>query len=281
MAPSQPSLQIIDTTAAGLGRAVRYLPRVLAIFFLPWLLSRVALVILDVILQEQVGFGWAPQWARSLVWAPFAATMDVLLLRWVLYAHAPAATEHDLVKQIAFAVPIVAVWVVTAEALEAAPIPLLLWLVDTDAFGFRWESLDLPGYALRAAAWLAAAAATACFFGLIAVVVAHGRPDVRRLWQLLRLRPMHLFVVAILAAAAYGGVEALNNRALAWTGLDGLMPQSMIPWRANVHWAFAAELTMFPTAFAGFAVECGILAEAYRRLLRMVEQDQGQSATAR
>ena len=130
-------LPIIDTAVAGLGRTVRFLPRLLAIFFLPWLIHTVDLVILNVVLQEHVGFGWAPQWARSLVWAPFAAVTDVLLLRWVLYAHAPRATEHDLAKQIAFAVPIVAVWLITADALEAAPIPLLLWLVDTDAFGFR------------------------------------------------------------------------------------------------------------------------------------------------
>lgn len=274
-------LPIIDTALTGLGRAVWSFPRLLGIYVPPWLLGTIALILLDVVLQEHLRLGWAPQWARSLVWAPFAAVANVLLLRWLLYERTPQrARETDLTRQIAFAVPIVMVWLGTVDALKAVPIPVLLSLIEPDAFGFRWESVDLPLYALHAAAWLAVVAANACFFGLIAVVVEHGWPDVRKLWRLLRLRPVHLFVVAILAAAAFGGVEALNNRVLAWTGLDRLMPHSMIPWRANIHWAFAAELTLFPTAFAGFAVECGILAEAYRRLLQITDRDQPQLATA-
>jgi hypothetical protein len=265
-----PSLPIIDTAVTGLGRAARSLPRLLAIFFLPWLAYTVALIVLEVVLQEHLSLDWAPQRARSLVWAPFAAIADVLLLRWVLYEQAPAsAGGQDLAKQVAFVVPIEAAWLGTVNALEAAPTPLLLWLVEPDSFGFRWEDATPLLHALRAATWLAIVAANACFFGLIAVVVTHGRPVFRELWRLLRLRPMHLYGVALLAAAAFGGAEAVNFRVLAWTGLDRLAPNSMIPWRASIHWALASELSVFPIAFASFAVECRILAEAYRRLMQL------------
>jgi hypothetical protein len=43
-----------------------------------------------------------------------------------------------------------------------------------------------------------------------------------------------------------------------------LEPQGMIPWRANIHWAFVADLAYFPLQFLEFAIQGCILAEAYR-----------------
>ena len=45
-------LPIIDVAAAGIGRALRSLPGLMAIFWLPWLLGTIALLILEVVVQD-------------------------------------------------------------------------------------------------------------------------------------------------------------------------------------------------------------------------------------
>jgi hypothetical protein len=70
----------------GIGRAVQSLPRLLAI----WLLGTVVLVIFEVVVQDQLRLGWAPDWAREIVWAPFVATAYLMLLRWMLDGEPPA-----------------------------------------------------------------------------------------------------------------------------------------------------------------------------------------------
>ena len=92
-------------------------------------------------------------------------------------------------------------------------------------------------------------------------------PDLRELWRLLRLQPVRLLCIALLAAAAVGGLWSLGTQAQAWLGVGRLAPHTMIPWRANIHWALFAELPNFPLHFLHFAIEGCILAEAYRRLL--------------
>lgn len=277
----QPSLPIIDVAVAGLGRAIWASPRLLAIYCLPWLLGTIALILLDVVLQDHLRLGWAPQWARSLVWAPFAGMAYALLLRWALCEQAPVrAIEFDTSRETAFAAPILAAWLVTMDALDAAPTPILLWLAVPDPSAFRWDDVAPLSHALRAAAWLTNVALGPCFFGLIVVVTKCGWPDFRKLWRLLRLRPIHLFGVALLADAAAGGAQGLYTHAQAWLGLNRLTPIDMIPWRANIHWAFASELAQFPFSFAGFAIEGCILAEAYRRLLQVAAGDRRQAAPA-
>ncbi len=110
-------------------------------------------------------------------------------------------------------------------------------------------------------------ALSACFFGLIVVVAKFVGPDLRELWRLLRLQTVRLLCIALLAAAAVGGLWSLGTQAQAWLGVGRLAPHTMIPWRANIHWALPAELPNFPLHFLHFAIEGCILAEAYRRLL--------------
>ena len=279
----KPSLPIIDVVVTGFGRAIWTSPRLLAIYCLPWLLGAVALVFLDVVLQDHLRLGWAPQWARSLVWAPFAAMAYVWLLRWTVGEPALARAIDfgtNTNREIAFVAPILAAWFVTSDALEAAPTPLLLWLAVPDLAEFRWDDVAHVSHSLRAATWLTNVALCPCFFGLMVVVAKRGSPDVRELWRLLRQRPVHLLCVALLAEAAAGGAQGLLTHAHAWLGLNRLTPTTMISWRANIHWAFASELAQFPYAFAGFAIEGCILAEAYRRLLQAAAGDQRQAATA-
>jgi hypothetical protein len=99
------------------------------------------------------------------------------------------------------------------------------------------------------------------------MVAQHGRPDLRELGRLLRLQPMRLLCISLLAAVAVGGAVRLCSQALAWLGVAQLAPAGMIPWRANAHWAFVAELPYFPLHFLEFAIQGCVLAEAYRRLL--------------
>jgi len=107
----------------------------------------------------------------------------------------------------------------------------------------------------------------ASFFGMIVVVAKFGRPDLRELWRLLRSQPVRLLCIALLAAAAVGGLWSLGSQVLAWLGVGRLAPHTMIPWRANMRWALLAELPNFPLHFLHFAIEGCILAEAFRRLL--------------
>src|SRR3979409_733353 len=82
-------LPIFDVAVSGFGRAIRSSPRLLAIYWLPWLLGIVALLILEVVVQDQLRLGRAPALARTVVWAPFPAMAYLMLLRWVLDGEPP------------------------------------------------------------------------------------------------------------------------------------------------------------------------------------------------
>jgi hypothetical protein len=145
---------------------------------------------------------------------------------------------------------------------------MMRWLVlPSDVLAYRWEDAAPYFYAFGFAAWLVTGVLAACFFGLIVVVAKFGWPDLRELWRLLRLRPVRLLCIALLAAAAVGGLWNLGSQALVWLGVGRLAPHTMIPWRANIRWALLAELPNFPLHFLNFVIEGCILAEAFRRLL--------------
>lgn len=263
-----PSLSIVDVAAAGLGRAIGSLPRLLAIYLLPWLLGTVVLVALEAVAQDQLRLGWVAQWVRNLVWAPFAAMAYLMLLRWVLGEQPPARLfDLDLGRQAWFAVLVAMAWLLTADALEAAPIAMLLWLSVPDPAAFEWEEVATLYYALRTAVWLLDATLALWFFGLLVVIVKHGWPDFTELQNLLKLRPLRMFGIALLAAAATDGAQFVLAGAMARLELPRLAPDSMIPWRANIHWAFASEFVDLPRAFLAFVIPGCILAEAYRRLI--------------
>jgi hypothetical protein len=83
-------LPIFEVAVNGFSRAIWSLPRLLAIYWLPWLSGMVALLILEVVVQDQLRLGQALEWARNIVWAPFAAMTYLMLLRWVLDGVPPA-----------------------------------------------------------------------------------------------------------------------------------------------------------------------------------------------
>jgi hypothetical protein len=264
-----PPLSIFDAAVVGFSRALRSVPRLLAIFWLPWLLGTAALLVLDVVVEDQFRLGPAPAWARSIVWAPFAAVAYLMLLRWALGGPPPArAINLDVGREALLATPIVAAWLVTNDIVSAGPVPTLMWLVPrADLFADSWDDLAVYAYAFTFAAWVVKVALLPCFFGLLVVIARWGWPDPRALWRLLRIDPMRLFCIAILATAAVGGVAALGSSALGWLHLDHLRPDALIPWRAYIGWAFIAELPYFPLHLLDFAIEGCMLAEAYRRLL--------------
>jgi hypothetical protein len=65
------------------------LPRLLAIYWLPWLLGTIALLILEAVAEDTLRLGGAPDWARNVVWAPFAGMAYLMLLRWLLNDEPP------------------------------------------------------------------------------------------------------------------------------------------------------------------------------------------------
>jgi hypothetical protein len=262
-------LPIIEVAVTGIGRAVQTLPGIFAIYWLPWLLGTLVLVVLEVVVQDQLRLGRAPDWAREILWAPFMAMAYLMLVRWVLDGEPPArAINFEVGRTTWVATPIVAAWFVANITVSDAPMPMMRWLVlPSDYLAYRWEDATPYFYAFRFAAWLVNGALLACFFGLIVVVAKCGWPDLRQLWRLLRLQPVRLLCISLLAAAAVGGLFSLGTQAQAWLGVGRLAPQTMIPWRANIHWALVAELPNFPLHFLHFAIEGSILAEAYRRLL--------------
>lgn len=262
-------LPILDVALAGIGRTIWGLPRLFAIYWLPWLLGTVILLILEVLVQDQLRLGRVPDWARHIVWAPFAAMAYLMLLRWVLDRDPPVrAINLEVGRETWVATPIVAVWLVADITVSDAPIPMLRWLVfPSDVTAFRWEDVSAYYHAFQLAAWLVNGVLAACFFGLIVEVARCGWPDRREYWRLLSLQPMRLLCISLLAVAAAGGAERLGSQALAWLRVDQLAPESMIPWRANIRWALIAELPYFPLHFLEFAIQGCILAEAYRRLV--------------
>jgi hypothetical protein len=180
-------------------------------------------------------------------------------------------------RETSVAAPIVLLWFFTHIAVSNAPLALLQWLVPPDVRDYRWEDA-LPFYsALALAAWLVNGALAACFFGLIVQVARCNWPDLRELWRLLRLHPVHLFFISLLAAAAADGARLLGSHALAWLGAYQLAPRGKIPWRANIGWEFLADLAEFPLQFLEFAIEGCILAEAYRRLLAELSTGHGRA----
>jgi hypothetical protein len=264
-----PPLSIFDAAVVGFGCAMRSLPRLLTIFWLPWLLGTAALLILDVVVEDQLRLGPAPAWARSIVWAPFAAVAYLMLLRWALGGPPPArAVNLDVGREARLATPIVAAWLVANDIVSASPVPLLIRLVPRSGlFADGWDDLAVYLYGFKFAAWVVKVALLPCVFGLLVVIARYGWPDPRVFWRLLRIDPLRLFCIAILATAADGGMWILGSSALGWLHLDDLRPNLLIPWRAHIGRAFVAELAYFPLHLLDFAIEGCMLAEAYRRLL--------------
>jgi hypothetical protein len=262
-------LPIFDVAVSGFGRAIRSLPRLLAIYWLPWLLGTIALLTLEVVVQDHLRLGWAPGWARNIVWAPFAAVAYLTLLRWVLDGEPPArAINFEVGRKTLVSAPIVAAWFLANAMVDAAPVPMLRWLViPQDVVGYQWENLETYAYAFMFAGWLVNGVLFAWFFGLVVVVDRCGWPDLHVHWSLLRQQPVRLVCISLLAAATVGGAWRLGSQAIAWFGLDQLAPQSIVPWRAYVLRAFTAELPYLPLQFLEFAIQGCILAEAYRRLV--------------
>jgi hypothetical protein len=262
-------LPVLDVAVTGLGRVIRCLPRLLAIYWLPWLLGTIALLVLEAVAQDRLRLGSAPDWARIIVWAPFAGMAYLMLLRWVLNDELPArAINLEIGKKAWVAAPIVAAWFIVDMVVTGAPIPLLRWLVlPPDVRNYRWEDVAPSYYVLRFATWLVNGALTACFLSLIVVVERCGWPDLGMLWRLLRLRPVRLLSISLLAAAASGSASRFGSQALVSLGVYKLAPQGMIPWRDNIHWEFGYDLARFPLAFLNFAIQGCIMAEAYRRLV--------------
>ena len=261
-------LPVLEVAVTGLGRAVGWLPRVLAIYWLPWLLGTIALLILEAVVEDRLRLGVTPEWARNIVWAPFASMAYLMLLRWVLDDEPPARVINlEIGRKAWVAAPIVAAWYVTGIIISDAPVALLQRLVlPADVRDYRWEDAAAYYYAFGIAAWFVKCALVPCFFGLIVVVARCGRPDLRKHWQLLRRHPLGLLSISVLAAATVGGARSLGSQALAWVGVAQLAPQGMIPWRTNILWAFIADLAYFPLQFLEFAIEGCIMAEAFRRL---------------
>lgn len=54
-------LPIFDVALAGIDRMVRRLPCLLSIYWVPWLLGTIVLVILEVVVQDQLRLGRAPR----------------------------------------------------------------------------------------------------------------------------------------------------------------------------------------------------------------------------
>jgi hypothetical protein len=263
------SLPIFDVAVTGMARATRSLPHLLGIFWLPWLMGTVALVVLEAIVEDQLRLGPAPGWARNIVWSPFAAMAYLMLLRWLLDGEPPPRSINlDVGRETWLAAPFVAAWFVASDTVSAAPIPMLTWLVlPSDVLAYRWDDVAAYAYAFQLAAWLLNAALLPCGLGLLVVVAKSRRLDLREFRHLLWLAPVSLFCASVVTMAAVGGLWILASHALAWLRLDQLAPKGMIPWRMNIHWAFIAELPYFPPQFLEFAIQGCILAEVYRRLL--------------
>ena len=183
----------------GLDRAFVRLRSLLAIYWLPWLAGSAALLIVEILYADLWQLGAAPAWATNLARAPFIAMAYVMLVRLLVFGQPPKrAINLDYSREMAWAVPLVAIWYLAVAGLEKAPKQALLWLFPIEGH-FRFEDWHVYSTLLVWGSWLAIALAPLCIFGLIVLTANRGYPDWREHIRLLRLYPLRLIVIALLA----------------------------------------------------------------------------------
>ena len=261
------SFTVAGIVTEGLDRAFMRLRSLLAIYWLPWLAGSAALLIVEILYADLWQLGSAPAWATNLARAPFIAMAYVMLVRLLILEQPPKrAINLDFSREMAWAVPLVAMWYLAVAGLEKAPMQALLWLIPVDGH-YTFEDWHVYSAALLLwGSWLAIALAPLCIFGLIVLTANRGYPDWREHIRLLRLYPLRLFVIALLARSAADGLI------IAWKWAGAAMHAPVLnPWRLYIRDAALVRLSEFPLHFMLFVIETCLLAEAYRRLLRAGE----------
>ena len=263
------SFTVAGIVTEGLDRAFMRLRSLLAIYWLPWLAGSAALLIVEILYADRWQLGSAPAWATNLVRAPFIAMAYVMLVRLLVLEQPPKRAINLDFSETAWAVPLVAMWYLAVAGLEKLPVQALLWLFPVEGH-FRFEDWHVYSTLLVWGSWLAIALAPLCIFGLIVLTANRGYPDWREHIRLLRLYPLRLIVIALLARAAGDGLIIADARFWKWAGASMHAPL-LNPWRLYIRDAALVRLSEFPLDFMLFVIETCLLAEAYRRLLHAGE----------
>jgi hypothetical protein len=260
------SFTIAGIVTEGLDRAFMRLRSLLAIYWLPWLGASAAFLIVEILYADRWQLGSAPVWATNLVRAPFIAMAYVMLMRLLVLGQPPKrAINLDFSRETAWAVPLVAMWYLAAAALEKLPAQALLWLFPVEGhYGIEdWRAYSAF---LVCASRIAIALLPLSVFGLIVLTASRGYPDWREHIRLLRLYPLRLIVIALLAHAAGDGLIIADSQFWKWAGAPMHAPL-LNPWRLYIRDAALFRLSEFPLYFMLFVIETCLLAEAYRRIL--------------
>lgn len=258
------SLTIIGVVTEGLDRALGRLRSLAAIYWLPWLIGTAATVAVNILFEDQLQLGHAPAWARYLVWAPWYAMSYVMLVRLLVFDRPPKRLINlEFSRATAWAALIVIIWFLTSHyVVIRAP----YWIFRPSLMSLSPEDLNFYSALLGLTTWIARALLPLCFFGLIVLAASHGRPDLREHARLLRLHPLRLIVIALLAYAAEGALGVLDTKFWAYAAPELRWP-GLHPWRPNIREVVLFKLSEFPLYFMIFVTESCLLAEAYRRLI--------------
>jgi hypothetical protein len=271
---------ISGVVTEGLDRAFARLAGLAALYWLPWLIGSTAVLMVDVLFEDQLQLGSAPAWARNLVWAPWIAMAYVMLVRLLIFDQpVKRAINLDFSPAMIWAAPIVTVWFLTSVLVRRIP-HWVLFSLFSPLQPYRPEDLKFYAVLLGWSAWIADALLAPCFFGLIVLAAGGGRPDLREHMRLLRLHPLRLVVIALLAAAAAEGVRIANVQFRTWAGAE-LHAPLLYPWRRYIREAVLFRLSQFPLYFMVFVIETCLFAEAYRRLIPWLPHQKKHIASAR
>jgi hypothetical protein len=257
-------LRVFDAASDGLTRGLQTAPFTLAIYLLPALAGCAGLVLLEVI-HSEVGGGWAPSALRSIVWAPFAAMIYVAWLRFALHGEKPEPIYMPVLERTTGLVALVyATWWAARDGIDR-----LIDGVNADVallYNFDYDDAYLAIRAVMAVGFLIKTLGDTLAFGLLFVVVAAGRLDFVAFLDLVRRRPVTLYLIGFIAAAADEGIQLISGLITAYLGLTIPYPLSMSPWRENAAMAFLAEIQAIPVGILSFIAYAGIMAHAYRQL---------------
>ncbi len=265
-----PSFTIAGVVTEGLDRALVRMHSLLAIYWLPWLIGSIVMVILRILWAEAWPLAQAPAWALNLVWGPCIAMAYVMAVRLLIFGRPPRrAINLDFSRETAWAALVVTVWFLATVAVKSAPAWTFQLLLSPYSAG-RAEAL-MPFFVLSdKIARIISMLLNLCFFGLIVLTVRRGFPDLREHIRLLRAHPLRLFAIAFLASAAAQGLITADAAFRKWAGVLSYAPQ-VLSWRHYIREEALYGLSEFPLYFLLFVTETCLLAEAYRRLLRVGE----------
>ncbi len=240
------------------------------IYVVPWMAGIAAVLLVDVLWCEQVTACAAPGLISAFVFAPFAALVTTGAIRWL---NGPR-DEFSL-----FRFDNIWVWVTALYALMALLDAVQYQVVLTWSATLFGNGVPFPdatatlGSRLTSFAlyYLPSWLLTVLFYVMIvpqaAIIVEQGAPSLPRQWQLMRLAPLAILLIAVLIGLCRLGFTHLYGNGVVAVGIgDGPLSGIFHGWRNEVAVTIWTSLWLLPANFVTDMLALIVLARTYRAL---------------